>query len=55
MKESQLSDLKKDIELQQPETYNANSKLKTSLEQSEKIKAGFNAERTTRETNKVHC
>jgi hypothetical protein len=53
MKESQLGDLKKNIELQQAETSKAESKLKTSLEEIEKIKAGFDAERTAWETDKA--
>ena len=53
MKESQLGDLKKNIELQQAETAKAESKLKTSLEDIEKLKANFDAERSTWETDKV--
>ena len=53
MKESQLGDLKKNIELQQIETYKAESKLKSSLEDIKKIKAGFDAERTAWETHKA--
>ena len=46
MKESQLSDLK-NIELQQAKTAKAESWLKTSLEEFEKVKASFDTERTT--------
>ena len=53
MKESQLSDLNKNIELRQAKTSKAESNLKTSLEEIEKIKAGFDAERTSWETKKA--
>jgi hypothetical protein len=52
-KESQLGDLKKNIELQQAEMSKAESKLKTSLEEVEKIKANFDAERIAWETDKA--
>ena len=53
MKESHLGDLKKNIELQQAETSKAESKLRISLEEFEKVKAGFDTKRTAWETDKA--
>ena len=55
MKESHLGDLNKNIELQQAETSKAESKLKTSLEEIEKIKAGFDAKDPPRKLTRLHC
>ena len=41
------------MELQQAETIKAESKLKSSLEDIEKLKANFDADRTAWETDKV--
>lgn len=53
MKELQLGDLKNNIEMQQAETFEAKSKLKTSLEEFEKVKAGFDSKRTAWESDKA--
>ena len=52
-KESQLGDLKKNVELQQAETIKVESEQKSSLEDIEKLKANFDAKRTTWETDKA--
>ena len=45
MKELQVGDLRKSLKLQQTETSKAKSELKASLEEIEKLKAGFDVER----------
>ena len=46
MKESQVAELRQNIQSQQSETSKANSELKTALENIEKLKKDFSAERT---------
>ena len=53
MKESQVGDLRRSLKLQQTETSKAKSDLKASLEEIEKLKAGFDAERATWESDKA--
>ena len=53
MKGSQLGDLKNNIKLQQAATSKAESKLNISLEEFEKVKAGFDTKRTAWETDKA--
>jgi hypothetical protein len=53
MKESQVGDLKKNIKLQQAETSKAKLELKTSFEEIDKLKAGFDADRAAWETDKA--
>ena len=53
MKESQVGDLRKNIKLQQAETSKAKLELKTSLEEIEKLKASFRAERAAWESDKT--
>ena len=44
--QSELTDVKTRLELQESETRKADSKFKFSLEETEKLKTGFDAERT---------
>ena len=53
MKESQVTDLRQNIKIQQSETSKAKSELKTALEETEKLKREFSAERTNWETEKA--
>ena len=53
MKESQVSDLRQNIQTQQSETSKAKSELKTALENIEKLKKDFSAERTGWDTKKA--
>ena len=53
MKESQVSDLQKNIKSQQSETSKAKSELKTALEDIEKLKKDFTAERNSWDTQKA--
>jgi predicted nucleic acid-binding Zn-ribbon protein len=53
MKESQVVDLRQNIQTQQSETSKAKSELKTALEDIEKLKKDFSAERTSWETEKA--
>jgi hypothetical protein len=53
MKELQVGDLRKSLKLQQTETSKAKSDLKASLEEIEKLKAGFVTERAAWETDKA--
>lgn len=48
-----MVNLKTRLEQQEDETRQANSKLKLSLEESEKLKAGFSTERTTWDKEKA--
>ena len=51
--ESYLGGLKKNLESEQAEHAKAESNLKSSLEDLEKVKANFNAERSALETEKA--
>lgn len=53
MKESQVSDLRQNIQTQQSETSKAKSELKTALENIEKLRKDFSANRTGWETEKA--
>lgn len=53
MKESQVSDLRQNIQTQQSETSKAKSELKTALENIEKLRKDFSAKRTGWETEKA--
>jgi len=53
MKESQVVDLRQNIQSQQADTSKAKSELKTALENIEKLKKDFSAERTGRDTEKA--
>ena len=53
MKESQVVDLRQNIQSQQEETSKAKSEPKTALENIEKLKKDFSAERTGWETEKA--
>ena len=53
MKESQVSDLRQGLKLQQSETSKAKSELKASLEAIEKLKMDFDAERAGWDTDKA--
>ena len=53
MKESQVTNLRKNIQTQQSETSKDKLELKTVLEDIEKLKRDFNAERTGGETKKA--
>ena len=53
MKESQVSDLRKSLKLQQTETSTDKADLKASLEEIEKLRAGFITERAAWETDKA--
>ena len=53
MKELQVGDLRQNIKLQQAETSKPKLELKTSLEENEKLKAGFDAERAAWDSNKT--
>ena len=53
MKESQVTDQRQNIKSQQSETTKAKSELKIALEEAEKLKRDFNAERTSWETEKA--
>ena len=50
MKESQVNDVRANIETQQSETSKAKSELKTALENIEKLKQDFSADKTGCET-----
>ena len=52
-KESQVKDLRANIQTQQSETSKAKSKLKTALENIELLKQNFSTDRTSWETEKV--
>ena len=53
MKESQVTDLRQNIQTQQSETSKAKPELKTALEDIEKLKKDFSAERTGWDTEKT--
>ena len=53
MKESQVTDLRRNIKSQQSETSKAKSELKTALEEMEKLKKDFKADRTSWESEKA--
>ena len=53
MKESQVTDLRQNIQTQQSETSKAKSKLKTALENIEKLKKDFSADRTVWDIEKA--
>ena len=53
MKESQVVDLRQNIQTQQSETSKAKSELKTTLENIEKLKKDFGTERTSWDTEKA--
>ena len=52
-KDSQLNDLKANIKTQQSETSKAQSELRTSLENIEKLKQNFNTDKDGWETEKA--
>ena len=52
-KESQVKDLKANIQTQQSETSKAKSELKTALENIEQLKQNFSVDRTGWETEKA--
>ena len=51
--DSQLGDVKNMLEHQEAKPHKADSKFKFSLEENEKLKAGFSMERTACEAGKV--
>ena len=53
MKESLVIDLRQNIQTQQSETSKAKPELKTALEDIEKLKKDFSAERTGQDTEKT--
>jgi chromosome segregation ATPase len=53
MKESQIADLRQNISTQQTATSQAQTKLKTSLEEMEKLKKDFKADRNSWDTEKA--
>ena len=53
MNESQVTDMQHNIKSPQSETSNAKSELKTALENVEKLKKDFNAERAGWDTEKA--
>jgi predicted nucleic acid-binding Zn-ribbon protein len=53
MKESQVVDLRKNIQSQQAETSKAKSELTTALENIEKLKKYFSTERTSWDSEKA--
>ena len=53
MNESQVTDMRHNIKSQRSETSNAKSELKTTLENVEKLKKDFNAERAGWDTEKA--
>ena len=53
MKDSQVADLQQNIKSQQSETSKAKSELTTALEEMEKLKKDFKADRTSWETDKT--
>lgn len=53
LNESQLVELKNRLEHQEAETCKANSKLKLSLDENEKLKAGFTTEKAGWEKEKA--
>ena len=53
MKESQVNDLRANIQTQQSETSKAKSELKTALENIEQLKQNLSTDRTVWETEKV--
>jgi chromosome segregation ATPase len=52
-KESQVADLQENIKSQQSETSKAKSELTTALEEMEKLKKDFKADRTSWESDKA--
>ena len=52
-KDSQMNDLRANIKTQQSETSKAKSELKTALENIEKLKQDFSADKTGWETEKA--
>lgn len=53
MKQSQVNDLRQNIQTQQSETSKAKSELTTSIENIEKLKKDFSAERAGWDTEKA--